>query len=443
MKHWAALSALLFLVTACDYLPSWMGGAQKKVERLPGEREDVLKADTAFKADEILQNVSFQIPPATANNDWPEHTGQFTALTANLVVKGDLHIKQSVSVGEGNEFSHTLVPRPVIADGRVYGMDAEGYVSAHDINDISKKLWMSSALVVDKEDEVMGGGLAVNAGKLYGVSGLGRVAALDAASGSELWHRDLGIPLRSAPRIAGKMLFVITIDSQLFALDAATGTTLWSHRGIGETAGLMNTISPTVASDMVIVPYASGELYALKLETGDEIWRASLAQAKRTEATAIFSGIGGDPVVDESVVFAVSSSGLFSVFNLLNSQPLWEKNIASINTPWVVGEYVFVLTEDNRLMAMVKYDGRVRWSVQLKSYQDAKRKLKPIVWRGPVMADGKIIVVSSDGEMLVIDGASGSILSTVDVADGISTAPVIADGKIFIVGKDATLYSYQ
>lgn len=443
MKIAYLFPVVLLALAACDSLPSWMGGAKKEIAPLPGEREDVLKADTAFKADEILQKVSFQLPPASENVAWMQHTGQFSALTSNLSVKGDMSSRQKNEVGEGNAFSHTLVPRPVVADGRIYAMDAAGFVSAHELSDISRKLWVSPALVMPREAEVMGGGLAADGGKLYMVSGIGRVAAVDAANGSESWRRELGIPLRSAPRVAGKIVFVITIDSQLFALDAANGATLWTHRGIGETAGLMNNVSPTVVSDMVIVPYASGELYALKLDTGDEVWRASLAQAKRTEASAIFSGVGGDPVVDESVVFAVSSSGLFSVFNLLNAQPVWEKPIASINTPWVVGEYVFVLTEDNRLIAMVKYDGRVRWSIQLKSFEDAKRRLKPIVWRGPVMVSGKLVMVSTAGEMLVVDGATGDITSTIEVADHISTAPVVAGGKIFVVGKDARLYSYQ
>lgn len=433
---------VLLLLAACDYLPSWMGGAEKEIKRLPGERQDVLQSDTSLKADEIVQQVGFKVPPVTENAAWAQSTGQFTAMTGNLSVKGDLSSKQSVSVGEGNEFNHPLVPRPVVADGHVFAMDAAGYISAHDANDISKKIWTSNALVRD-DDPVMGGGMAVDGGKLYATTGLGRAAALDVATGAETWHRDIGLPLRSAPRVADGKLFIITIDSQLYALDAATGNVLWTHRGIGETAGLMNNVSPAIAPGAVIVPYASGELYALNIDNGNEIWRESLAQAKRTEATAIFSGIGGDPVVDESVVFAVSSSGLTSVFNILNGQTLWERKIASINTPWLVGEYIFVLTEDNMLMAMVKYDGRIRWTLPLKKYGDEKHKLKPIVWRGPVMVDGKVIVVSTHGEMLTVDAASGNILSTLDVPDNISTAPVVAGGKLYVVDKDATLYSYQ
>jgi len=443
MNKKLALLSVVLLLSACDSLPSWMGGAEKEIKRLPGEREDVLKTNAAFTPDEKVLSVAFKVPPLNENSAWAQHTGQVNAATANLALKGDLSNVQSASAGDGNEFSHTLVPRPVVADGRIYAMDAKGIVSAHDVNDLKNKFWAAQALVTANEDEVMGGGMAVDSGKLYAVSGAGRVAAIDATTGAEVWRRDLGIPLRSAPRVSDGKVFVISIESQLFALDAANGSTLWTHRGISETAGIMNSISPAIAADVVIVPYASGELYALKQDSGDEAWRASLAQARRTEATAVFSGIGGDPVVDEAAVFAVSSSGLFSAFNVLNGQPLWEAKIASINTPWVVGDYVYALTEENVLIAMVKYDGRIRWTTQLKRYDDEKHKLKPIIWRGPVMVNDKLLLVSSYGEMVQIDGDKGGIISTSDVADNISTSPVVADSKLFVVDKDATLYSYQ
>lgn len=431
----------LLLCTACESLPSWMGGAEKAVARLPGERLDVLQSNANLEADASLAQTAFNIPPAALNENWSQSTGLFTAQNANIKLAGDLTLRENVSIGDGHAFSHSLVPRPMVANGRVFAMDAKGYISAHDATHINQTLWVSAAL--SNDNEVMGGGLALDGGKLYAVSGLGRIVALDANTGAEIWHRDLGIPLRSAPRVSEGKLYVISIDSQLFALDVANGTSVWSHRGIGETAGLMNNVSPAMIGDLVIAPYASGELYALKKETGDEVWRASLAQAKRTEATAVFSGIGGDPVIDDVAVFAVSSSGLFSAFNSLNGQSIWEKKVASINTPWLAGEYLFLMSEDNQLSAIAKYDGRVRWTLSLPRFKDDVHQLYPIVWRGPVMTDGKLLLINAEGEMKIIDATNGTELLTLSIAEGVSTVPVVASGKLFLVGNDATLYSYQ
>jgi outer membrane protein assembly factor BamB len=383
--------------------------------------------------------MAFKLPPAQANSAWAQRSGQFTATTSNLLLAGDLSDEQSTSIGDGDEFPQTTTPLPIVASGKIMAMDGTGHISAHDLASLSNKIWSSEALVDKDDKEVLGGGLAAQDDKLYAVSGLGQAAAININTGETLWTRNLGIPLRSAPRVQGGIMVVISIESQTFALDVATGKTLWTHRGISEMAGLLNTVSPAFAGGMVIVPYASGELYALKLDTGEEVWRTSLSQTRKTSANVIFSGVAGDPVVDDSVVFAISSGGAFSVFNLMNGMPLWEKPISSINTPWVSGDYVFVVSEENTLIAMLKYDGSIRWTKQLVSYHDEKRKLYPIVWRGPVLVSDKLALVSSAGEMILVDAATGDTLKTIDVPNDVSAPPIVADGKIYLVNKSAEL----
>jgi outer membrane protein assembly factor BamB len=46
----------------------------------------------------------------------------------------------------------------------------------------------------------------------------GRLYALNATTGVELWRHDFGVPVRSSPAIAGNMLFVTTEDGSLYAL---------------------------------------------------------------------------------------------------------------------------------------------------------------------------------------------------------------------------------
>ena len=220
MKRSHLLLTCLLSLSACDYLPSWLGGAAKEVTRLPGEREDVLQVNQSIQADQMVQKVTFQLPPAIENTAWAQATGQFTAMTSNLAAPGDFSRQHDSEAGDGNAFSHPLVPQPVVADSVIYAMDGAGYISAHNVNDIDQKAWVSPALTL-KDQEVMGGGMAVDGGKLYAVSGIGRVVALDVATGAELWRREIGTPLRSAPRVAMGKLFIITIDSQLMALDAA------------------------------------------------------------------------------------------------------------------------------------------------------------------------------------------------------------------------------
>lgn len=434
---------LCLALAACSHLPNWMGGSTVEKPKLPGERTSVIIAAYALDPDESVKAVPFNLPPTTANADWPQHTGVLTAASGNLVLAGSLESEHSATAGEGESFENTLIPRPVTGGGMVFAMDAVGYVSAHDSADVSDVKWQSDGVVEEDEPESMGGGLAYSEGRIYAASGRGLVASLDAQGGAIFWKKHLHIPLRSAPTVAAGKIFVITIDSQVYALDRSTGTVVWSHRGISETAGVMNSVSPTVAGDMVIVPYSSGEVYALSVVDGQELWSQSLAMSRRTLASSVFAGIGGNPVVDGSVVFTVSSGGMLSVLRLADGQRIWDRPIASINTPWVAGDYLFVLTTDNVLVCFVKYDGRVRWATPFVNYEDETRRLYPITWQGPVLAGGKLVLTNSKGELLLVSPADGSVLDTKSVAEGIYTPPVISGGRLYLVNQDATLYSIE
>lgn len=438
-----ALSLLLISsLSACSYLPTWLGGTPKEVSRFPGERNAVLPVAVELKADESAKAEPVNLPPATPNMEWAQHTGMFNAMTGNIA-GGALTSESDVKVGEGNEYEHGLVARPVIAGGLVYAMDAEGYVSAHDATNIGSVKWVAKGVYEDVDQDNIGGGLAYESGKLYATSGRGLVVAMDAQTGAELWRKSLGIPVRSAPRVGEGKVFVVTIDNQIYALDAASGNTAWSQRGLAEIGGWMNAVSPTLARGAVLVPYSSGDIYAFFAADGRELWNESVSMQKRTQASDIFTGIGGDPLVDDEAIFAVSSDNGLAAMHLKDGQRFWEKPIASSNSPWLAGNYLFVVTADNTVVCFLKHDGRIRWATKLASFEDEKRKLKPITWRGPVLVDGRLAVVSSHGQLLLLSGTDGAITQTLEVEEGISTAPVVAGGTLYLVGKNAKLYAFK
>jgi outer membrane protein assembly factor BamB len=82
--------------------------------------------------------------------------------------------------------------------------------------------------------------------------------ALDAATGTERWHSDVGVNITAAPTVAGPVALIGTESGIVFGLDAHTGQMLWQFKTEGQITG-----SPIVAGDTLYVVSHDGALYAI------------------------------------------------------------------------------------------------------------------------------------------------------------------------------------
>lgn len=427
------------VLAACD-VPDWLGDERRREPKLPGERIAVLDYDNQLTPDISLEDEDVKVPSVERNKDFQFDVAAQLAGFENLGVTG-LESVKSTKVGDGVAFDTILIPPPIVGDGRLFAMDANGYVSAHNASNIDEVYWVSDAPVLEDDIEVSGGGLSYDRGVVYATTGYGAILALVADDGSVLWRRETDAPIRAAPLVADGKLFALSIDNQTLAYNARTGKPLWTHRSIKESAVYLGSVSPSYENGIVVVAYTSGELYALRSEDGSPIWSDSLIVPKRTFAASSLTGIDATPVIKDGVVFGLSNSGLLAANLLSNGRGLWDAEIAGYNTPWAAGEYLFVLTTDHALAAMRRKDGAVRWVTSLKQMEeddDVTPRLS-----GPIMINNHLVVATDAGELLFFSAKDGALKKRLEVPEGIRVAPIVANGTLYLLSADATLYSYR
>lgn len=122
---------------------------------------------------------------------------------------------------------------------------------------------------------------------LYVTTAGGRVLALNAATGAELWRHEpvLGPvtlccgPSNSGVAAYGDKVYVASLDARLLALDARTGNPVWEAQLADPTIGYSATMAPLAVNGRVYVGVAGerygirGFLAAFNAETGEELWR--------------------------------------------------------------------------------------------------------------------------------------------------------------------------
>jgi len=290
---------------------------------------------------------------------------------------------------------------------------------------------------------LFGGGVSYENGRLYATNGAGYAAALDATNGALVWQVRPGGPLRGSPTVANGTVYVVTQDNQIFALDPADGKTRWTSSAAVEIAGVFGSAAPAAAQGTVVAGFSSGELNAYRYENGRILWQDALARTSISTAVTTLSDIDADPVIDAGRVYAVGQGGRMVALELVTGQRVWEINVAGTATPWVAGEWIFVVTDEAQLLCIARATGRIRWMTQLQRWRDVKDKKGTISWVGPVLAGDRLVVANSAGQMVNVSPYDGAVQSTVTVGDRITLSPVVANNTLYLLTDSGQLTAWR
>jgi outer membrane protein assembly factor BamB len=252
-----------------------------------------------------------------------------------------------------------------------------------------------------------------------------------------------GGPLRGAPTIANGAVYVISQDNQIYAINEADGATNWSAAASVEIAGIFGSASPAVGQGTVVAGFSSGELNAYRYENGRQVWQDALQRTSIRTSVSSLSDIDADPVIDNGQVFAVGQGGRMVALELTTGQRMWELNIAGIDTPWVAGDWIFVITDDAKLLCISRLNGHIRWINQLPEFIHPKGKKGEIEYSGPVLAGGRLIVTGSTGTVVNIDPTTGSFQSQTTVGAPISLSPVVANSTLYVYDDNGRLTAFR
>jgi outer membrane protein assembly factor BamB len=408
---------------------------------LPGERVSVMGEDRGLEADPRLSDLEVRLPAPSENAEWPQPGGSPTHAMQHLAADG-FSIAWRTSIGVGNGRSGRIVAPPVVANGRVFTMDAGTQLSAVDAA-TGSRLWTFDVEPEKESAGGTGGGVTYDRGRLYVGTGYAQVIALEADTGKEIWRQTLTAPLRAAPTVGGGRLFAVTVDNQIHSLDLATGRRQWTHSGITETAGLYGGSSPAVEGNIAIAAFSSGEIFALRIDNGRVLWADSLAGALRADPVSSLADIRGLPVVERGQVFAASNAGRIVSIDLRSGGRIWDQNFGSLSTPWLAGDFIFMVSVDAELVCITRRDGRIRWVTPLRRFRDEKTKRGRVVWAGPVLVGSRLFVANSEGEALTVSPLTGEVDQRIRLPGGVLVSPVVANRTTYVLTDSGDLVALR
>jgi len=265
-------------------------------------------------------------------------------------------------------------------------------------------------------------------GAIYFGSGDTNVYALDAATGNLKWKFKTGDVVHAAPAISGGTLFVGSWDSYFYALDAASGKENWRFK-TGEDPDIHNQVgiqsSAAVADGVVYFGCRDSKFYAVDATTGKERWSFS------NKGSWVISS---PAVLDGKVYFATSDTGLLHALDAKSGAPLFSldfKHWPMFSSPAIAGETLYIGSHQGRLNAIDLKAQKVAWSFAA----EASRKNGPTYTK----PDGTPNYEAAFFDFFYDDMVSG-VQKMMSVGAMLSS-PVVAGNTVYIGSADGNIYA--
>ena len=444
MKSAISCLALLALLAACEkevILPGERFGTRTPLEDSLPSQANPSPRDSAGA--QLNKAVPISLPAAVANADWTHRGGNARHLPPHGALSAAPARIWSANIGQASTKRNRISAAPVVADGRVFTLDAEMGLHATALNGAA--LWGSDLTPQgDRRSEVSGGGLAYGAGRVFVATGYGELIAVEPASGRVIWRQQLGASVSGAPAVEGNTVYVVGRDSAGWAVNAADGKLLWQIDGAVTNTGMVGTSGPAITDRLVILPMPSGEMRAVLKSAGVEVWEADIAGGRLGRAYALISDVTGDPVVAGDTIYAGNASGrTYAVSG--NGETLWSAGEGALGPVLPVGGSVFLVNDQAELVRLDAATGAVIWRAEMPYFDAVKpKKHKAITAHyGPVLAGGRIAVASGDGLLRFFSPLNGAMVGSVEIPGGAAAQPALAGGMLLVVGQNGQLHAFR
>ena len=319
-----------------------------------------------------------------------------------------------------------------------------------------------------------------------------RVICINRQDGSIAWskevHRQKPGPMRKqnsyatpTPVTDGKLVYSVFYDGTVIAVDFS-GNIVWTNSEVKFFSLHGLGASPILANDQIImpfdgssreetqvgwkVPWEKAVILSLDAEDGSVRWKGSRGKSRVGHVTPILvdddkqlisaggdrvqgfdpntgeriwsiysqgEGVTPSPVVGDGLLY--TSSGfeaptlrairLGGKGEVTNSHIAWEQKngVAALASLLYVKPYLYSISRDNILHCLDAATGDIVWRERLTGTYSAS----------PIYADGRIYILSAEGETLVLrPGAKYDEISRNDISDTCNASMAISQGNFYI-----------
>ncbi len=463
---------------------------------LSNRGEPIFRNVDKIYADSSLEDVEVEIDEAGSLSAWVN--GDYDAELAkfNHKFNGDFDISKRIAISDfmagvgGVKFLPTALPnneekqrnrklnftrfiatlkyiyvdmplkQPLVFDDKIAFYNKSGIIKLLDITKNYKEVWQFPIWEVLQDDMKNINEMSINYGdgKIFFTTSNGYIGAINADNGSLQWMSKFDMPFRSPAKYYNNRLFVNSNLNITMALDATNGEEIWQKSDTETPKCTMQHPSVLIGQSSIISAYSSGNITAIDINTGNTKWLYDVATPSSSAAFSL-TDIDITPAFVDGYVLTGGVNGAMYLIRESDGKVMWIKNYSLVGQVAISGDFAFFIDNKDALLCINWQTGAIKWRKQLPAFHRInvakylsgsgdlfinKYKSKS----GPALINDQLIILTSTGELIIIDPQTGeddAVLATahattnLTIVNGVIYAISAAENNLIIMkGASAT-----
>ena len=421
-------------------------GCSEQDRILPGKREDPASSFGFAAQDKITftEKNDIKIPDMQVNDEWRFVSSEVSKDYPNLMLGENLKEVWSVSIGKGDSKKKRLVTDPIFFNKKIFTLDVNSIASAFDAE--GRLLWRKDLTPPgEKSGDIFGGGFTFGQDQLFVTLGYGFLLSLDPSTGEENWSQRLIGAGNNTQIFNDGLVFLVSGDSKVWAIDADKGRVKWTVDAIGNETNLISNNAPAVSDKYAVFGLGNGEIYVTFKRGGYVLWSSSLSSRNDGRVVSAIDDIVASPVIIGRNVYAADGSGKVVSLRIENGERNWTAPFGSSGNFWIAGKSLFFISDTNKLVRLEMKTGKTVWSTELPSFSQTRvlRSKKSNQHHGPIIAGSQLIIASSDGYVRFYDPKTGEQRSKLKIKAGATANPIVVNETLYLITQDGKLRAFR
>lgn len=315
---------------------------------------------------------------------------------------------------------------PAISGGQVFIADARGRVVAL-AADSGREIWRRDT------NYRFSGGPDVSGDTLVLGTSQGELVALAVQDGHELWRTSLGSEVLSVPRLNGDgKVIVHTLDDTIHGIEATTGKELWRISYPAPVLTLRGSSTPLILPDATVVGLSGGKLVKIDTNDGIPLWEVVITRPSGRSELARIADIDADPILIDTSLYVGSYNGDLAGVDVITGSVTWRRELSAHAGLAADDSGLFVTDSQDQVWSASITDGAGRWKQEALRYRQLT---------APTLVGNLIAVGDFEGYLHILDKSDGRLLGRTRITKkaGIIARPVLQDGRLYIYAQDGTL----